>query len=164
MLLQKEEQLIAHIDDFLAGDESAFDKVAHLIGQDIMNITYRYAGNFDDAKDICQEVLFKLYKKLKTFRRASKISTWMYRVAVNASIDFLRKKKKTVVLEEEITQDEGAGNAALQQIEKNDVKERVTMSVAKLPLRQKNVLILKHFEGLKINQISKIIITVIGKL
>ena len=157
MLFYKEKEIAVFIDKFLEGDKSAFDDIAKLVIPDIANIAYRYLGNSDDAKDITQVVLLKLYKKIKFFRNSSKLSTWIYRIVANTSIDFLRRKKNTVSLDEAITKDAESENTLGGSIEKKDVQYRIQAALSKLSRRQKNVIILKHFEGLKINQISKIL-------
>ena len=157
MLFYKEDELSNLIGAFLGGGTETFEKIARLITADIVNITYRYVGNVEDAKDICQEVLLKIYKQLKSFRGASKVSTWIYRITVNSSIDFLRRRKKNVSLEEAITKSDNSADKMLEHIENKDIHQRVKESLKKLPLRQKNVIILKHYEGLKIKEISKVL-------
>jgi RNA polymerase sigma-70 factor (ECF subfamily) len=74
---------------------------------------------------------------------------------VNASIDFLRKKKRIFSFKEEIVSgsiEKGNGRE-----EKDEEKDILKEAISKLPLRQKNVIILKHFKGLKISEISKIL-------
>lgn len=157
MLVYKEKELLELIDRFGEGEREAFDKLARLIANDIINISYRYVGNTEDAKDVCQEVLVKIYKKAVLFKHSSRLTTWMYRITVNASIDFLRKKKHTIPLDEAITRDSGVENEARERIEQKDLNTKITQAVSHLPLRQKNAFILKHFEGLKIREISKIL-------
>jgi len=157
MLFYKEKELRTFIEGLSENYEAAFDKIARLISQDLINVSYHYVANYEDAKDVSQEVLLKLYKKLRSFHHASKVSTWMYRIVVNACIDFLRKKKKTVSLEETITKDEKDTDTMIEQMEKKDTQERIKKGLEKLPLRQRNVIILKHFEGLKISEIGKIL-------
>ncbi len=156
MLFNKEKELIFSTEEFLSGNETAFDRIVKLTALDITNIAYRYAGNPEDAKDICQESLIKIYKKLKFFRHDCKISTWIYRVVVNTCIDFLRKKKKIVPLKEELMRVDNEKTAA-EHIDRKSMRQRIKESLEVLSPKQKNALILKHFEGLKITQISKIL-------
>jgi RNA polymerase sigma-70 factor (ECF subfamily) len=58
----------------------------------IFYIAYDITGDHDDAEDVSQEVFIKVFRSLKTFRRNAKISSWLYQISVNASIDLLRKK------------------------------------------------------------------------
>jgi RNA polymerase sigma-70 factor (ECF subfamily) len=157
MLYNKEKELITLIEEFIDGNEPAFEEIARLVTSDLVNIAYRYLGNVEDAKDIAQEVLLKLYRKLRGFRHASKASTWIYRITLNTCIDSLRRKSRLTPLEEAITRDQEAEGRVSQELERQDIRQRVQCALAKLPLRQKNVLILKHFQGLKINQISQIL-------
>lgn len=157
MLKNKETLAVSHIEKFLGGDQGYFDQLAYLIMPDIVNIAYRYTQNIEDAKDVCQEVLIKLYRNLKAFRRGAKFSTWVYRVTLNASIDFLRKQKKTVILNESIVKNDDSYSSLQENIESKDIKDKIKKEVDKLPARQKNVFILKHFQSLKIRQISKIL-------
>ncbi|MFH1768053.1 MAG: RNA polymerase sigma factor [Candidatus Omnitrophota bacterium] len=157
MLIYKEEAIKEFVERFLAGDKEAFNAMGRLIASDIVNISYRYVANYDDAKDVCQEVLVKLYKKLGMFRQASKISTWIYRLTINTAIDFLRRGKRIFSLREETLEDTESVNKMGEEIEKNDDRSLIKEALAKLPLRQKNAIILRHFEGLKIRQISKVL-------
>ena len=93
MLYQKEKELSTQVEAFLDGEKAAFDRLGRLVMEDIVNIAYRYVGNREDAKDITQEVLIKLYRGLSGFHHSSKIATWIYRVTVNASLDYLRRQK-----------------------------------------------------------------------
>jgi len=155
MLFQREEELSTLIEEFLDDNEQAFDRMGRMIIQDVVNVAYHYVGNREDAKDIAQDVLLKLYKKLKTFRHGAKLSTWVYRITVNTSIDFLRRKKKTVPLKESITRSEE--KTAVEHVQKSDIQALVRRGLEQLPLRQKTVVILKHFEGLTIREISRLL-------
>jgi RNA polymerase sigma-70 factor (ECF subfamily) len=155
MLSSKEKELEVYIKEFLES-EKKFDQIVKFIAQDIMNIAYSYVSNYEDAKDISQEIFLKLYKKLKYFKGKSKISTWIYRVSINTCIDFLRKKKKSVSLDERIVKNKEE-HSKIEDIEKKDMNEILKKKIKHLPARQKNVIILKHLQGLKISEISKIL-------
>jgi len=157
MLANKEKEIFQCVEEFLGGEEASFDSLIRLIASDVVNIAYYYVGNPEDAKDLAQDVFIKLYRKLKKFRRQAKISSWIYRIVANSSIDFLRRKKKIVTLNESITQDAQAENDIRGKMERDDAKKLLEEAIEKLPFRQKEVIILKHFEGLKIRQISKIV-------
>lgn len=60
----------------------------------IVNTCYGFVKNHTDAEDVAQEVFIEVYRSVNKFREDSKLSTWLYRIAVNKSIDFLRKKKR----------------------------------------------------------------------
>ncbi len=156
MLFYKEKELKSLIEKFSQGEEEAFSDMVRLASCDVINIAYHYTSNYEDAKDVAQEVFLKLYRKIQTFSHSSKLSTWLYRIVVNASIDFLRRRRKTVSLQEAITKDTTEHGAILGEIDKKDMHCRIVNSIERLSAKQKKVIILKHFEGLKISQISKI--------
>ena len=60
----------------------------------IVNTCYGFVKNHTDAEDVAQEVFIEVYRSVNKFREDAKLSTWLYRIAVNKSIDFLRKKKR----------------------------------------------------------------------
>jgi RNA polymerase sigma-70 factor (ECF subfamily) len=157
MFAEKEKQMEAYLEDFRKGRESAFDDIAQLIASDIMRIAYRYVGNVDDAKDVCQNVLFNIYKNLHRFRHRSRLSTWVYRITANAAIDFLRRRKPNISFDESIAGQIPVDSDVKENIERHAKEQQLKKLIAELPLRQKNVLILKHFEGLKIREISKVL-------
>ncbi len=157
MLADKEKEICRYVEKFLEGDDDCFESLIRLIASDVVSLAYYYVGNTEDAKDVAQDVFVKLYKKLGGFRRQASVSTWIYRIVANSSIDFLRSKKRTVALEEGIIQSPQAEEDIRSQVEGEDTKGVVREAIDKLPSRQREVIVLKHFEGLKIRQISKVL-------
>lgn len=76
------------------GDPLAFHTLVERYRTRVASIAYQVIGNYEDARDVSQEVFVKLFKSLNTFDAEKKFFTWLYRMTVNASIDFLRSKKK----------------------------------------------------------------------
>ena len=74
-------------------DHAAFGSLVEQYQAAVLRICYRILGNQQDAEDVVQEVFIKVYKKAKRFRGKSKISTWLFRIAVNLAIDFRRRQK-----------------------------------------------------------------------
>lgn len=142
------------IEGFSRGDVKSYAEILKLISNKVMNIAYCYTHNLEDAKDIFQEVSFKIYKSLKFFRKKAKFSTWVYRVTVNACIDFLRKKKYTLELKPDILKEK---KDPLEDIKINEKKAILKKTIDKLSKMQKNVFILKHYQGFKIERISRIL-------
>ncbi|MFC1490017.1 RNA polymerase sigma factor [Candidatus Latescibacterota bacterium] len=84
------------------GDSHAFCELIDHYSPRIYRIAYQTAGNSEDARDIAQEVFIRLHKRLDTFTHTSKFTTWIYRMTVNLSIDYLRKNsgRGTVSIDE----------------------------------------------------------------
>ena len=81
------------------GDLAAFEALVRLYQNKIYALALRMTGNAEDAFDVAQESVLKLYRALPKFRQESSFSTWVYRITRNASLDFLRKKRASLSLE-----------------------------------------------------------------
>jgi len=77
------------------GEPEAFEQIFLQHRNQIYALSYRMTGNAADAEDLCQEVFITALRKISGFEGRSSLSTWLYRVAVNRSRDYLRKKKRT---------------------------------------------------------------------
>lgn len=79
------------------GDENAFEALVRKYERLVSTSVYSIAGNAEDVLDISQEVFLKVYKSLGTFKGDSEFSTWLYRIAKNTALDFVRKRKQNTV-------------------------------------------------------------------
>src|SRR5215469_1478830 len=77
----------------LAGDRDAFRVLVERHSRSIFRVAYRMTGNQEDAEELVQEVLLRAYKSLGRFEMRSNFSTWLYRIAVNRTLDFLSARK-----------------------------------------------------------------------
>lgn len=84
-------------------EQDFLEKVEHHKGV-IFKISKMYMDNFDDQKDLFQEITFQLWKAFPSFKGESQFSTWMYRVALNTAIIFLKsKKRRSFIRNEEVS-------------------------------------------------------------
>jgi RNA polymerase sigma-70 factor, ECF subfamily len=84
----------ALIQKIIAKDHSAFRTLVDQYKDLVLNTCYNLIGNRQDAEDVSQEVFFQVYKLIRNFRGEAKISTWLYRIAVNRSLNFVRDNKR----------------------------------------------------------------------
>lgn len=77
----------------LNGDKRAFGKLVKIYRDQILSLAYDYLDNYDEAKDVAQEVFIKAYENLNSFNQKAEFKTWLYRIGINTSVDFLRKRK-----------------------------------------------------------------------
>src|SRR5690606_26785534 len=91
MTLSNELELIERLKQ---GDEAAFRQIVESSQGLVYNTVLGIVQNPEDAEDVAQEVFMQLYESVKGFRGQSKLSTWLYRIAVTKSMDHLRKKKR----------------------------------------------------------------------
>jgi RNA polymerase sigma-70 factor (ECF subfamily) len=76
------------------GSEMAFKELVDLFKDRIYNTSLGFVQNEDDAEEITQEVFIKVFENIKDFRGDAKLSTWLYRIALTQSLEFLRRKKR----------------------------------------------------------------------
>ena len=86
-----DEELVAR---YKAGEERAFDEIVERYERRVYSIALRMSGNTDDAADITQDVFISSLRALRKFRGDAKLSTWLHRVAVNAALDHVRRRKR----------------------------------------------------------------------
>ena len=112
MLLQKQsdQQLIAA---YFKGDEKSLETLIKRYLKPIFSFTYRYVGNYQEAEDITQDVFVKVWRNLKKFDQNKSFKTWVFTIAKNTSIDWLKKKKAMPFSKFE---DEEGKNALLERI------------------------------------------------
>lgn len=77
-----------------AGDRAAFRQLAEAYQHKVVSTCYRYLGNLADAEDAAQEVFVEVFRSASRFRGESSLSTWIFRIAVNKSLDALKAKKR----------------------------------------------------------------------
>lgn len=153
------------------GDVDSFEKLIAKHQQKVYNIAYRMMGNEEDAKDAAQEALIKVYKNIGNFRGDSGFSTWIYRIAVNACKDELRKKKHNVVsMDKEMETDEGSfkhefADQSLKPdelLEQSELNEIVQSSIQDLPEQNRVAIILRDIQGFSYEDISKVLDCPVG--
>lgn len=125
----------------------------------------RMVLSHDDANDVLQNVFLKAWSNLDTFRNDAKLSTWLYRIASNESIDFLRKKnnKPTSSADDE---DSSIAQSLMadEYFDGSETEAMLQEAIAKLPEVQRLVFNMKYFEDMKYTEISKITHTSVGAL
>lgn len=119
----------------------------------------------DDADDLVQEIFVKVWRNLDKFREDSKLYTWIYRIATNECLNFLKKKKKRFFLpihdlEGELT--EKLTSAA--EPTGDEVQLKLQKALLKLPDKQRMVFNMKYYEDLKFSEIADITGTSVGAL
>lgn len=81
-----------------AGDYSAFDSLVHKYQERVYSTLYHMTSNHEDANDLTQEAFIKAYKAIHSFKGDSSFFTWIYRIAVNKTINFLKTRKNKIHL------------------------------------------------------------------
>ena len=154
------------VEAVLAGDSDAFRGLVERYQNRIYNIIFGMVHNREDSMELAQESFIKAYRKLSTFRTDSKFYTWLCRIAVNTTIDHLRKQKlrQTSEFDENIASNTDTGlfeghnkGNPEKEYARKELKERIVEEVDRLPEDQKQVLVLKEVDGLSYKEIAEIV-------
>jgi RNA polymerase sigma-70 factor (ECF subfamily) len=166
----REEQEINDVDLVArtqAGDPRAFDALVRKYSQRLYGLVYNMTSNHEDTNDLLQDIFAKAYRSIKGFKGKSSFYTWLYRIATNLAIDWVRKGKRrnTGSFDEAVAQRDGAGGIAephhqdspSRALERKQLYASIMAALDSLPDDQKQVLLLRELEGLSYKEISDIV-------
>ncbi len=146
----------------LDGNVNAFEDLVTEYQKQVYHITLKMTGNEEDAFDLSQETFLKAYRSLSTFRGEAGFGSWLYRMAANLSIDFLRRRKRggqIVSLDAEEGERRPAEIPDLSRepqnaLERKELREKVRAGLQRLPHEQRLILTLRDVEGFSYQEIS----------
>lgn len=153
------------IKSFLNGDESSFNRLAVKYQEKIYWHARRMTGNHLDADEIVQEVLIVLYNKLKTFEFKSSLYTWIYTITNTRSINYLKKKTlRNFFSLDDITNKKFDQKDVFDNLESKQKVDKIEKALQKLPVKQREVFIMRNFDELSYEEISQITGKSVGAL
>lgn len=153
------------IKDFVEGNESAFNRLAVKYQDKIYWHARRMTGNHLDADEIVQEVLLVLYNKLKTFEFKSSLYTWIYTITNTRSINYLKKKNlKSFFSLDDILNKKSEEKDVIENLEDKQKLEKLEKALQKLPIKQREVFIMRNYDELSYEEISEITGKSVGAL
>ena len=91
MWMKNEDELVMAV---LQGDHGSFELLLRPYRRGLLNMAYRMTGNTEEAKEVCQEALIRIFRYLNKFKKGRNFKNWIYKIVVNTGYDFLRRKKK----------------------------------------------------------------------
>lgn len=148
----------------LGGDISAFEELVNRYKKPVFSIIYRMIGQYQEAEDISQEVFVNVYQKLYQFDSNKKFAPWIYRIATNASISALRKKKKVITLDFDEAygkayEDYYTANSGDPQLtfEREELKHFLNEAIDELPESYRAVMILRYQMDLNNQEIADVL-------
>lgn len=130
-------------------NEEVLQRLIEIDKHRLYRIAYIYVKNEDDALEIVQEAVYKAFVNIKKLKQPEFFNTWITKIIVNASLDYIKKRNRLIYIEEERDLDKNA----TEDIEYIDLYKAVDT----LEGMYKTVIILKYFEDLKIKDIAKIL-------
>jgi len=154
-----DEQLVAEAKN---GCLEAFSNLVERHQNKIYQAIRRFVSNHEDAADLTQETWMHAFRSLRSFRREASFSTWVYRIAINLTLNHLKsqKKQKKESLEEQkqrIEADSKQGLSSLAAAEDFELREKVELALTNLPLPYRSAFILVALEGMSHRQAANIL-------
>lgn len=158
----KDEDLIQN---YLQGDERSFEILVKRYLKPIYRFIYQYVSNSQNAEDLTQEVFLKVWRFIKKFDFDRKFKTWIFTIAKNTTLDFLKKKKDLpfsvfsnergqTIIDEKIFDSDFDFEKI---IERKDLAQRLNLIIKKIPLIYREILFLYYFDGFNFREIAEIL-------
>lgn len=143
----------------------AFNQLVRKYQQRVYWHVRKMVFDHDDTDDVVQEVFIKVWKNLHRFRQDAKLYTWIYRIATNECLNFIKKKKRTSLLSltdyQEVLVSKLDMSATM---DGDEIEMKLQKALLKLPDKQRLVFNMKYFDDMKYNDISEITGTSVGSL
>jgi len=155
-----------------AGNVGAFDQLVQKYREHIFSVIYNMTSNREDASDLTQETFIKAFQAIARFKGKSSFFTWIYRIGINTTMTFLKKRSRRRFIsyekiDEEVSNTEiferlTATNRSEKGVLISELQEKLNDALQKLSLKHRTVTILHEIEGLEHSQIAEITKTSVG--
>jgi RNA polymerase sigma-70 factor (ECF subfamily) len=156
----------ALIEQIQQGNEAAFTEFVKRYQEKVYWTARRIVGDHDSADDVTQEVFIKVYGALKEFRGEASVFTWLYRITVNVSLNYKRKKRirNFFSIDELFESPDNTEDLPDVVVEKDETKKLIEEAIQQLPEKQRAVFVMRYYDELTYEEISKILHTSVGGL
>ena len=156
------------VEDILNNQDEAFKQLVMRFQTLVINTCYGFLHNYDDAQDVAQEVFIEVHRSISKFRKESKLSTWLYRISVNKSLNYIRDNKKRswlqsldIIFESDknVLNSNQLSESPQELLEQNERTEIIKLAMSKLPENQRVAFVLLKYENLSYQEISEVMKT-----
>jgi RNA polymerase sigma-70 factor (ECF subfamily) len=153
------------VDETLAGDRDAFGALVHRHQRGLVNYIFRLVGSRDAATDLSQEVFLKVFVSLDSFDPRYRFTTWLYRIASNRAIDFLRRRQpRALSLSQPASSEEapaapviaGTDPSPDDVLRGRELGSRIEKAIAALPTSYRQLILLRHNQNCRYEEIARI--------
>lgn len=149
-----------YIDRVIDGDTHAFRFLVERYQDMIFTIALKIAGKKEDAEDIAQEAFVKCFKSLRSFNRKSRFSTWLYRIAYNHAIDFIKKRKmKSIPLELTGSENKPEETEVVpgENLDRKVLELLLKGAIEKLPAEDRIIVFLYYYNDHSVKEIAEVV-------
>lgn len=146
------------------GREDSFEELVRRYQRPIINYVFRMLNNYDAALDVTQEVFIKVYNSMARYSAEYKFSTWLYKIAHNATIDYLRRNNHHQAQSLEVENEDGTYQVQYeskhpspeQEHERSECREEIETVVKRLPSGYRELILLRHTQDLSYDEIAEV--------
>jgi len=135
----------------LAGDRRAFAEIVSRYERPLYTVALRTLGNAEDARDATQSAFVKAWVNLGQFDRSRRLFSWLYRIALNESLNRLRTRRQQQPLDEQLVDH---GQAPDEGAEQQERRQQLELAMAQLSEGNREVLVLRHWMQLSYDEIA----------
>jgi RNA polymerase sigma-70 factor, ECF subfamily len=153
-----DEELVARS---ISGDNESFNELVLRWERPIYALAYRTIGREEEARDVCQETFLRAFRALPGFRGQAKFSSWLYRIALNLCRDWMRRERRTPIVQPpddmdlmELAAATEPSEAIEDLVARKDLTRVVERAMALLPEDQRTAIVLKEYHGLTFQEIA----------
>ena len=146
----------------LGGQAAAFEVIVERHKRSVYQLCYRFVGNHEDASDLSQDVFLRAYRGLRSFRRQSSLSTWLYRIGVNVCLNRVSVKAPRTESIDARQHLDTRTESASERLLRDERAARVRAAVAELPRKQRAALVLRVYQEMSHQDIAKILGSSVG--
>lgn len=154
------------VEEVKAGNVSAFDRLIKKYRERLYSIVYNITSNREDAADLTQEAFIKAYQSINKFQGKSSFYTWLYRIAVNTTITYVRKNRLRQFFSFDHLTEEGVNSEVLDALMSknkadkstflNELQEKLNEALQTLSIKHRTAIVLFEIEGLSHQEIAEI--------
>jgi RNA polymerase sigma-70 factor (ECF subfamily) len=143
------------------GDAESFNQLIARWERPIYALAYRVIGHEEDARDVCQETFLRAFRGIGAFKGQAKFSSWLYRIALNLCRDWIRRERRTPVVQvpegvdlTELVAEAGPAESVEDLVSRRDMSRAVARAMMSLSDEQRTAIVLKEYQGLTFQEIA----------
>jgi RNA polymerase sigma-70 factor (ECF subfamily) len=146
------------------GDADSFNQLIMRWERPIYALAYRVIGHEEDARDVCQETFLRAFRGIAAFKGQAKFSSWLYRIALNLCRDWMRRERRTPVVQApegvdltELVSERGPAESIEELVSRQDMSRLVGRAMRSLSDEQRTAVVLKEYQGLTFQEIADLL-------
>ena len=146
------------------GDADSFNQLITRWERPIYALAYRVIGREEDARDVCQETFLRAFRGIAAFKGQAKFSSWLYRIALNLCRDWIRRERRTPVVQApegvdltELASERGPAESVEDLVARQDLSRLVARAMRSLSEEQRTAVVLKEYQGLTFQEIADLL-------